>query len=81
MDILSPVTNDRFDLAYGDGLSLGVSKVFMRVSTIRGERPYRPNYGVKQPIFMTPQEYPVNIDGVLLELSFKEGELNYDVIS
>ena len=77
MDILAPLDILGNDVAVGDGQSLGVSRVFMRISTVKGERPYRPDYGLTQPIFLTPQQYPITVEDVLLELSHNEGTLNY----
>jgi len=79
MDIAFPIASDNGRLK--TETNLAQQRVYSKVVTIKGERPYRPGYGVRQTLFMNPFEYPRDVEEVLLQIDYDSalGNLTYTV--
>lgn len=79
MDIAFPITSENGRLK--TAAELAQQRVYTRIVTIKGERPYRPSYGVRQTLFMNPSEYPRDVEEVLLQIDYDSalGNLTYTV--
>lgn len=82
MDIAFPITSDNGELeTVNEGSVLAQQRVYTQIVTIKGERPYRPQFGVRQTLFMNPPDYPDTVEGVLIQMdySIETGNLTYSV--
>ena len=75
VDFNYPIEFEGGGLKMVSGPLLDQSSVYMRVTTVYGERPYVPGYGVPSNMFNGSEEYPINVASVTnLEGRFEPGD-------
>lgn len=79
MDFRFPIEFNQGTAVLDQGEQLAVSRTYMALTTIKGERPYRPEYGIDRLLFNTSEQYPRSIEDVIADIEFGDGTVKYEV--
>jgi hypothetical protein len=79
MDLAYPIEFVNGSIKTVTGTDLAVSRVFMRLSTVNGERPYIPDYGLPNYVFNRDVDFPRSIDDIISAIESNGGMITYAV--